>query len=335
MSGMEKNISVVTVQKLSKLFIQKNDIATKIAGFVSGRNREEKVAAVDNVSFSVSQGEVVGLVGESGCGKSTLGRMIGGILSPTSGSIIYRGVDFEDMHAERHRKAMLEIQIIFQDPFAALNPRMRIGNIIGEAPILHSIIKSAEASEYVDDILERCGLSREFKKRYPHQCSGGQLQRVGIARALAVNPKFIVCDEVVSALDVSIRAQIINLLMQLRADLNLSYLFISHDVSVVEHISDRILVMYLGKIVEIATTEDIFHDPNHPYSQILLREVPRLENRHYSFKPVKGEIPSPLNPPTGCSFHPRCPYAMKRCQDEMPSLRMIANNRYSACHLNE
>jgi peptide/nickel transport system ATP-binding protein len=225
--------------------------------------------------------------------------------------------------------------MIFQDPFASLNPRMRMQDIVGEAALVHGITTRAEFDSYVDEVLARVGLDPEFKRRYPHQFSGGQRQRIGIARALAVNPEFIVCDESVAALDVSIQAQILNLFMKLRADLGLTYLFISHDIGVVEHISDRIVIMYLGRIVEISDSEELFKKPNHPYTQVLLREVPRLEERHHQFRPVQGEIPSPLDPPSGCYFHPRCTFATERCRRENPALREIAPGHTSACHLND
>jgi peptide/nickel transport system ATP-binding protein len=280
---------------------------------------------VDDVSFAVREGEVVGLVGESGCGKSTLGRMVAGILQPTAGTIRYRG----------RREAGLKVQMIFQDPFASLNPRMRVADIVGEAPVVHGIVKREELDEYLDQLLLRCGLDPSYKRRYPHQFSGGQRSRIGIARALAVKPEFLVCDEAVAALDVSIQAQILNLFMALRRDLGLTYLFISHDLGVVEHLSDRVVIMYLGRVVESAPTEAVFKNANHPYTQALLRQVPRLDTRKTRFQPIVGEIPSPLAPPSGCHFHPRCPHAMARCREQAPTLREIAPGHVSACHLNE
>ena len=291
--------------------------------------------AVDAVDMGVGEGEVVGLVGESGCGKSTLGRMVAGILEPTAGVVSYRGRDVQALPSDEARKVSLKMQMIFQDPFASLNPRMRVKDIIGEAPEVHGIVGTAEADDYIDETLLRCGLDPSFKRRYPHQFSGGQRQRIGIARALAVQPEFIVCDEAVAALDVSIQAQILNLFMKLREELGLTYLFISHDLGVVEHISDRIYIMYLGRVVEAAPTEELFASPNHPYTQALLREVPRLDLRHSDFEPIKGEIPSPLDPPSGCHFHPRCPFATERCRVEVPLLAEIAPGRVSACHLND
>ncbi len=328
-------VPMIEIDGVSKRFAKHLDFAGKLARKLGANVREEVVRAVDNASFSVYDGDVVGLVGESGCGKSTLGRMVAGIMRPTEGTIRFRGADIYKLEGEEARKTTLKTQMIFQDPFASLNPRMRMKDIVGEAPLVHGIVPRSEIEAHVDEVLHRCGLDAEFKLRYPHQFSGGQRQRIGIARALAVEPKFIVCDEAVAALDVSIQAQILNLFMKLREDLNLTYLFISHDIGVVEHISDRIVIMYLGRIVEVGETEDIFAAPNHPYTQVLLREVPRLENRKYEFKPVEGEIPSPIDPPSGCYFHPRCPHASERCRVEAPALKEIAPGRLSACHLND
>ena len=285
----------------------------------------EVVHAVDDVSCSGNEGEVVGLVGESGCGKSTLGRMVAGILPPSAGHIRYRG----------QARIGLKVQMIFQDPFASLNPRMRVADIVGEAPLVHGIVKKDELDGYLDALLVRCGLDPSYKRRYPHQFSGGQRSRIGIARALAVKPDFLVCDEAVAALDVSIQAQILNLFMRLRRELDLTYLFISHDLGVVEHLSDRVVIMYLGRVVEEAPTESVFRSPNHPYTRSLLDSVPRIENRKRAFVVVKGEIPSPLNPPKGCHFHPRCPLAFDRCRVDVPVLKNIAPGHRSACHLND
>lgn len=327
--------AMLEVQDLTKNFVKKLDLAGRIAQKLGSDIREEVVHAVDGVSISIARGGVVGLVGESGCGKSTLGRMIAGILPPTAGNITYKGVQLTKMNPEEAKRAALEIQMIFQDPFASLNPRMRVVDIIGEAPVAHGFCKASEIHEYVSDVMQRVGLDPEYRRRYPHQFSGGQRQRIGIARALAVKPEFLVCDEAIAALDVSIQAQVINLFMDLREDLDLTYLFISHDLSVVEHISDRVVIMYLGRIVEVADTDDLFREPNHPYTDALLNEVPRVDQRGLDYKPIEGEIPSPLDPPSGCHFHPRCPHATDRCKQERPLLREIAPNRWSACHLND
>ena len=327
--------AMLEVRDLTKNFVKRLDLAGKIAQKLGSNIREEVVHAVDSVSFSVSKGEVVGLVGESGCGKSPLGRMIADILPPPSGEISFKGVEFTSMTEEEGAAAALAIQMIFQDPFASLNPRMRVEDIIGEAPTLHGMTSLKDKPNYVGDVMERVGLGREYSRRYPHQFSGGQRQRIGIARALAVRPEFLVCDEAIAALDVSIQAQVINLFMDLRQDLDLTYLFISHDLSVVEHISDRVIIMYLGRIVETAPTDEIFAEPNHPYTSALLNEVPRLDHRGIDYEPVSGEIPSPLDPPPGCHFHPRCPHATERCRAEAPVLREIAPGRMSACHLND
>ncbi len=326
---------IIRLENVSRRFEKKLDLAARIGRKLGAGVREEIVRAVDGVSMAIGEGEVVGLVGESGCGKSTLGRMVAGILPPSAGKLYYRGTDVSSLSDTEYRRYALGVQMIFQDPFASLNPRMRVHDIIGEAPLVHGIVDRAGFEDYLDHIMLRCGLDPAYKRRYPHQFSGGQRQRIGIARALAVRPEFIVCDEAVAALDVSIQAQVLNLFIKLREELNLTYLFISHDLGVVEHISDRIAIMYLGRIVESARAEALFEAPNHPYTQALLREVPRLENRRFNFEPISGEIPSPLEPPPGCHFHPRCPHAMKRCRQEAPELREIAPHWYAACHLNE
>lgn len=291
--------------------------------------------AVDHVDLIVNPGEVVGLVGESGCGKSTLGRIAAGLLTPSGGEVRVNGVRREDMTAAAAHASCLSVQMIFQDPYASLNPRLRVDEIVGEAARIHGLVDNAGFDDYVSAQLERAGLDPALRQRYPHQFSGGQRQRIGIARALAVQPSMLVCDEAVAALDVSIQAQILNLFMDLREELNLTYLFISHDLGVVEHLSDRVVIMYLGRVVETATVDEVFQRPNHPYTQALLAEIPSLKSRHKIFTAIKGEIPSPLNPPTGCHFHPRCPHAMPRCKTEVPTLKGIAINHLSACHLND
>ena len=328
--------ALLELKSISKHFVKKRDFAQKIVDRVRGaRALDQVVHAVDDVNLQVQKGEVVGLVGESGCGKSTLGRVIAGIYPATAGEVNWSGQNVAAMPREERSRVNLAIQMIFQDPYASLNPRKRVREIVGEAPLAHGLIKSAEVDDYVDQTMRRVGLDPVYKLRYPHQFSGGQRQRIGIARALAVQPKFLVCDESVAALDVSIQAQVINLFMKLRQELNLTYLFISHDLGVVEHISDRVVIMYLGRVVEAAPTEALFKSPNHPYTQGLLAEVPRIVTEPREFTPIKGEIPSPLNPPPGCHFHPRCPYATQRCKTERPALKQIAPERLSACHLND
>ena len=329
----------IELRGVSKRFGKTFDIAARLARRTSaalGRPPKDlTVRAVDRVDMTIHKGEVVGLVGESGCGKSTLGRMVAGIIEPSDGQVFWQGHDIASLSAREARVAQLKIQMIFQNPYASLNPRLRVAEIVGEAPRVHGMIPRGEFDSYVDAQLRRAGLDPAYKRRYPHQFSGGQRQRIGIARALAVQPELLVCDEAVAALDVSIQAQILNLFMDLRAELDLTYLFISHDLGVVEHLSDRVFIMYLGRIVEQAPAMEVFSRPNHPYTQALLAEVPRIEARRKHFVGVKGEIPSPLDPPSGCHFHPRCPHAMKRCAIEAPALREIAPGHRSACHLND
>jgi peptide/nickel transport system ATP-binding protein len=261
--------------------------------------------------------------------------MIAGILEPTTGVVRFKGRDRQSLSSVEARSARLGIQMIFQDPYASLNPRARVESIIGEAPVFHGIVNRRDVSGFVSDMLLRVGLDPAFARRFPHQFSGGQRSRIGIARALAVKPEFLVCDEAIAALDVSIQAQVINLFMDLREQLDLTYLFISHDLGVVQHISDRVVIMYLGRVVESAPTEELFAKPNHPYSQALLAEVPRIQKGKREFQPIKGEIPSALSPPTGCHFHPRCALATERCRIEAPRLKEIAPKRMAACHLND
>jgi len=287
------------------------------------------------VSLAVREREVVGLVGESGCGKSTLGRMVARILEPSAGERYWRGRPYRDLEARGDRAERLAVQMIFQDPYASLNPRMRIADIVGEAPVVHGLVSRREREGYVAGILERVGLDAAAMRRFPHQFSGGQRSRIGIARALAVRPRFLVCDEAVAALDVSIQAQVLNLFIRLREELGLTYLFISHDLAVIRHLSDRVMVMYLGRIVESAPVAEIYGRPNHPYTEALIAEVPRIDARKRRYIPIRGEIPSPLAPPAGCHFHPRCPKAFARCQTESPALREIAPGHLSACHLND
>jgi peptide/nickel transport system ATP-binding protein len=326
---------IVALEAVSKRFIKPLDLAARAANLLGAGLHEAVVHAVDQVQLAISEGEVVGLVGESGCGKSTLGRIAAGLLRPSEGRVRFRGTAIDTLDAAAWRNTKLKLQMIFQDPMASLNPRMRVVDLVGEAPVVHGMIAAAEQRDYVGAMLERVGLDPRYRGRYPHQFSGGQRARIGIARALAVRPEFLVCDEPVAALDVSIQAQVLNLFMQLRNDLQLTYLFISHDLGVVEHLSDRVVIMYLGRVVEMAATDELFRKPNHPYTQALLANVPRLGARKQHFTPITGEIPSPFEPPSGCHFHPRCPHAMPRCRVERPVLAEIAPGHFSACHLND
>jgi oligopeptide/dipeptide ABC transporter ATP-binding protein len=326
---------LVELRGVSRRFEKRVDLVERVAAKLGVHTVPKAVQAVEAVDLSIAEGEVVGVVGESGCGKSTLGRIVAGILPPTTGRTLYRGQDVRQLSEPAAKQAKLKVQMIFQDPFASLNPRMRVRDIIGEAPRVHGLVKRGDLDAYLDQIMLRCGLDPAFKARYPHQFSGGQRQRIGIARALAVQPELIVSDEAVAALDVSIQAQILNLFIELKNSFDLTYLFISHDLSVVEHVSDRVVIMYLGRIVERASTEELFVRPNHPYTQALLAQSPRLHQRGTRFIPIHGEIPSPFAPPPGCHFHSRCPKAFERCKQEVPQLREIVPGHFSACHLND
>lgn len=326
---------LLQLRGISKRFVQDIDLAGRIANLLGADNRASVVHAVADVDLEIRPGEVIGVVGESGCGKSTLGRVIAGINPPTEGTVSYLGKPIGDMNATERRAWGLGVQMIFQNPMASLNPRMRVMDIVGEAPVVHGLVKARDKAEYVGALMRQVGLDPDYAQRYPHQFSGGQRQRIGIARALALKPRLIVCDEAVAALDVSIQAQVLNLFLALRREFDLTYLFISHNLGVVGHVSDRVVIMYLGRIVEVAPTETIFSAPNHPYTQALLSELPTLETTRRAYQPIKGELPSPLAPPPGCAFHPRCPHAMPRCQVEAPPLRTLQPGHTSACHLND
>jgi oligopeptide transport system ATP-binding protein len=296
----------------------------------------EFVKAVEDVSFTIAPGETLGLVGESGCGKTTLGRAIVRLIEPTAGRILFEGEDIAEMSAGELRTRRRRLQMIFQDPYGSLNPRMTVEDIIGEALDLHGLADGKAArGKRIAELLKAVGLDAAYAQRYPHEFSGGQRQRIGLARALAVEPKLIVCDEPVSALDVSVQAQIINLLQDLQQQHGIAYLFIAHDLAVVEHISRRVMVMYLGKIVELAEAREVIRAPKHPYTQALISAVPEVDpdtKRHRILLP--GDVPSPIHPPAGCRFHPRCPIAQKpRCETEAPELREIASGHSASCHL--
>ena len=319
---------LVRVKDLVKHFPVKAGLFGRLAG---------SVRAVDGVSFEIAKGETLGLVGESGCGKSTTGRCVLRLIEPTSGEVWFEGQNVTGLEREAMRRLCRDMQIIFQDPFASLDPRMTVGGIVGEALVIHNLTKTQD--EYRDrivDLLETVGLHADHLRRYPHEFSGGQRQRIGIARALAVSPKLIVCDEPVSALDVSIQAQVTNLLEDLQEKFDLTYLFIAHDLSVVEHISDRVAVMYLGRIVEIASARELYAAPRHPYTEALLSAVP-IPDPDLKRTRIRlvGDVPNPINPPSGCHFHPRCPKVMERCKTESPLFRQVEGSHWAACHLND
>ena len=319
---------VLEVENLTKRFPIHAGLFSRVVGHVH---------AVDGISFAIRRGETLGLVGESGCGKSTAGKTILKLIEPTSGSIRLNGRDITRFSSGEMRPVRRQMQIIFQDPYSSLNPRMSAGEIVREPLTIHGISEAAESHERVAMLFERVGLQPHQMKAFPHEFSGGQRQRIGIARALAADPQLIIGDEPVSALDVSIQAQVINLLTELQDDLDLSYLFIAHDLTVVEHISHRIAVMYLGRIVELAGTDDLFDTPLHPYTVALLSAVPiaNPKNRSRQRLLLSGDVPSPVTPPPGCHFHNRCPYAMRRCREEPPVLHQVGGDHWVSCHLHD
>ncbi|MFZ5912397.1 MAG: ABC transporter ATP-binding protein [Chloroflexota bacterium] len=324
---MEANNVLLHVDNLVKYFpIKKGIIFQKEVA---------AVRAVDGISFDVQQGETLGLVGESGCGKSTTGRSILQLYRPTSGSVVFDGVDLVALKGEDLRKMRRKMQMIFQDPYASLNPRMTVGEIIGEPLIVHNLASSKEVEERVSHLLELVGLNPAFANRYPHEFSGGQRQRIGVARALSLQPSFIVCDEPISALDVSIQAQVVNLLEDLQAQFNLTYLFVAHDLSMVRHISNRVAVMYLGIIVELASRNEVYTNPLHPYTQALLSAVPipdPVADAKRKRVILEGDVPSPVNPPSGCRFRTRCPIAEAVCAEQRPEFREARPGHFVACH---
>ena len=320
----ERKTPLLEVRDLKKWFPAKKSPFSREKIFIK---------AVDGVSFTLNEGETLGVVGESGCGKSTMGRSVLRLLEPTGGQVIYKGVDYTALKDKELRDSRKELQIIFQDPYASLDPRMTIGDIIAEPLDIQLKLSAKERMERVLQTMDRAGLNTRFVNRYPHEFSGGQRQRIGIARAIALNPKIMVCDEPVSALDVSIQAQVINLLMDLQKEMGMAYIFISHDLSVIKHISDRVAVMYLGHLVEIADKKDIYAHPMHPYTVALLSAIPVPDRKHKKEKIVlEGDLPSPANPPSGCVFHTRCYKAQDICKTEVPELKDCGNGHCCACH---
>jgi oligopeptide/dipeptide ABC transporter ATP-binding protein len=327
MPGEAKPAPLVEVRGLVKHFPIRKGILSRVASLVH---------AVDGISFTINAGETFGLVGESGCGKSTAGKVILGLLPPTAGEVRLNGQRIDNLSRRRMRDVRRDLQVVYQDPYSSLNPRMTVGDIIAEPIINFQLADAAGSRRRVLELLDHVGLPREAVRRYPYEFSGGQRQRIGIARALAPKPSIIVCDEPVSALDVSVQAQVINLLMDLQREFGLSYLFVAHDIAVVEHLSHRVAVMYLGQIVELADKRSLFAAPQHPYTEALLSAVPRPEpNRASTRIMLKGDVPSPIAPPSGCRFHTRCPYAFDRCRTEEPRLREVAPGHIAACHLRE
>jgi len=327
MTDTQSAETLVHVRHISKFFPVRSSFLPLLRGPV--------VRAVDDISFTIHKGETLGLVGESGCGKSTLGRLILRLYEPTSGSIQFEDNDVTSLRASELRKLRTRMQIVFQDSYSSLNPRHRIGQIIREPMQVHTDMTPRQMRERTEELLQLVGLRKNHGERFPHEFSGGQRQRVNIARALALYPQFVVCDEPISALDVSIQAQVVNLLQDLQRKLGITYLFVAHDLSMVQHISDRIAVMYLGKIMELAATEDLFRDPRHPYTQSLISAIPipnpRRERERRRIV-LEGEVPSPVNPPSGCVFHTRCPLAQEVCRQQVPEYREIEPGHFAACH---
>jgi oligopeptide/dipeptide ABC transporter ATP-binding protein len=320
-------VPLVEVRELKKWFPVRDGVVARTVGAIK---------AVDGVSFTVTAGETLGLVGESGCGKTTTGRMILGLIPPTSGEVLFEGQPVFKLGGAALRRFRHDTQVVFQDPYASLNPRMSVGEIVAEPLLVHRAARGHERVERVEGLLAVVGLDQNYLRRFPHELSGGQRQRVGIARALALNPKFVVCDEPVSALDVSVRSQVLNLLERLQARFGLTYLFISHDLSVVKHISTRVGVMYLGKLIELADKADLYRRPAHPYSRALISAIPRPDPEAKSKRIIlEGDVPSPADPPAGCRFHVRCRYAMARCKTDEPALRDLGGGHLVACHLAE
>lgn len=315
---------LLEVNNLKKHFTIKNQ---------SIKHGDSILKAVDDVSLQVLNGEILGIVGESGCGKSTLGKTVMGLYDKTDGEVLYRGREIFSLNKSERHELTKQMQMIFQDPYSSLNPRKNVGGIIGQPLRIHQVGSAAEIRERVNHLMEEVGLNPLYRRRYPHQFSGGQRQRIGIARSLALDPEFIVCDEAVSALDVSVQAQIINLLLDLQQKHDFTYLFIAHDLAVVEFIATRILVMYLGRVVEIADKEELVRKHVHPYSKALFEAFPATEPRGREEKKriVMGDVPSPIDPPKGCHFHPRCPFAIDKCREEYPPLKEVSPNHYAAC----
>lgn len=322
------NDKLIEVKNLKKYFTKSSGLIVK---------KTEYIKAVDDVSFFIKRGETLGLVGESGCGKSTTGRTIIRLYNPTAGEILYDGVDISKFNRNELMPYRKKMQMIFQDPYASLNSRMTVADIIGEALDIHKIAVGKERQEIIYDLLIKVGLGKDHASRYPHEFSGGQRQRIGIARALAVKPEFIICDEPISALDVSIQAQVVNMLDDLQGELGLTYLFIAHDLSMVKHISKRVGVMYLGSLVELAGNVELYKNPIHPYTKALLSSIPIPDpdkSEQIQRITLEGDVPSPLNPPSGCKFRTRCMYAMKKCAEEVPEFKEVEKDHFVACHLN-